>query len=331
MRPAPGSVIALTGATGFLGSHIADLLLAGGYRVRASVRATSNRRWIEGKDLDLREVDLTDAAACGEFLFGTAGLVHCAGVVSAPDEAAYRQANVTTTAALLEAARENWKAGEGVYLLISSLAAHGPAGLEAPARETDADRPITAYGRSKKAAEELVTGGGWPFRTAILRPPSLYGPRDTEFIPLFQAASRGITARIGTRMGGLSMVHGRDAARAALRLLETPGCAGTYFVDDGKAGYDWEEMARHLGTVLQRKVWRLTIPLGLLKIASKLATREKAASSPILNPDRLRDLDTPGWVCDGSKLVAEAGFAAEFDLNLGFTDTIVHLKDHGLL
>ncbi len=327
MRPAAGSLIALTGATGFLGSHIADRLLAAGYRVRASVRAGSNRRWIAGKELDLREVDLADGADCRNFLEGTAGLVHCAGVVSAPDEAAYQRGNVATTEALLAAADQVWPAGSGVFVLVSSLAAHGPAGLDSPAREDEPNRPITAYGRSKAAAEAAALEGNWPFRTAILRPPSLYGPRDAEFVPLFQAAARGITARIGDSMSGLSMVHGRDAARAAVELLESGSSAGVFFVDDGHRGYDWNEMAAALEQVVGRKVQQLYIPLGLLKFAAALTFPGVADRSPILNADRLRDLDTPGWVCDGSKLALETGFRAEFDLATGFADTVAHLKD----
>ena len=331
MTPTAGSVIALTGATGFLGSHIADVLLAAGYRVRASVRAGSNRRWVEGKELDLREVDLAAAGECADFLAGTAGVIHCAGVVSAAEEAVYQHANVATTEALLNAAAGAWPAGQGVFVLISSLAAHGPAGLCAPAREENPCRPITAYGRSKVAAETLLGDREWPFRTAILRPPSLYGPRDSEFIPLFKAARLGITARIGRTMSGLSMVHGRDAARAAVRLLETPAAHGAYFVDDGHAGYDWSALAGALEQTMGRKVWLLTIPLGLLKFAARLASAEAAARSPILNPDRLRDLETPGWVCDGGRLVRDTGFVADFDLASGFADTVRHLKDHDLL
>lgn len=330
MRPAAGSVIALTGATGFLGSHIADLLLAAGYGVRASVRAGSNRRWIAGKELDLREVDLGSVEDCRRFLAGTAALIHCAGVVSAADEDAYRRGNVLTTEALLAAADQEWPPGEGVFVLVSSLAAHGPAGMDAPAREGNPCRPITAYGRSKAAAEELVAGGHWAFRTAILRPPSLYGPRDTEFMPLFKAARLGITARIGRSMSGLSMVHGRDAARAAVRLLETPTAEGAYFVDDGHTGYDWPELAAALARTMQRRVWLLSLPLGLLKFLARLVPCRTAARSPILNADRLRDLDTPGWVCDGARLVRDTGFAPEFDLVTGFADTVRHLKDHDL-
>lgn len=317
-------VIALTGATGFLGSHIADVLLARGFLVRASIRTTSNLRWLEGKPVTTMQVDLSDAADCGRFLTGTTGLIHCAGVVSAASEEIYQAGNVTSTACLLEAAEAAWKETpeSPAFILISSLAAHGPAGLDNPAVETNPCRPITAYGRSKVAAESLLKERPWHFRTAALRPPALYGPRDREFLPLINMATRGWTGIMGREMEGLSLVDGRDAAAAAVTLLETESAAGVFFVDDGRKGYDWDALADALSRMAGRSIRTIRVPVTLLKIASFLAGPARAARSPILNPDRIRDLEVPGWVCDGSRLVQATGFAPRNDAVAGFTDTL---------
>ncbi len=316
-------LIALTGATGFLGSHIADTLLERGYRVRASVRATSSLRWLEGKSVETLPVDLTDPGDCRRFLQGTSGIIHCAGVVTAPSEEIYHRANVTTTARLLEAAATAWAGGEASpsFVLISSLAAHGPAGLDRPAVETDDCRPITAYGRSKLAAEELLLGD-LPFRTAILRPPSLYGPRDREFLPLFRLALRGWTGRIGRKITGLSLVHGRDAAEAAVALLETGSATGPFFVDDGRRGYDWSALAEVLTGMAGRRIRSFQLPLVLMKLVSFLAGPSRASRSPVLNRDRIRDLDSPGWACDGQHLTKVTGFRPRWDAARGFADTL---------
>lgn len=327
-----GRTVALTGATGFLGSHIADRLLAAGWQVRAAVRPTSNLRWLAGKPLDTVVADLADPDSCRRLVAGCAAVIHCAGVVSAGSEEAYRRGNVDTTRTLLEAAAEVWaprQPAEPVFVLISSLAAHGPAGLRAPATEESPCRPLTAYGRSKLAAEELVTGRPWPFRTAILRPPGLYGPRDRDFVPLFRAARLGWTVRVGRKLEGLSLVDGRDAAAAAVALLECPEARGVFFVDDGHAGYDWAELAAALSGAVGRRVRVLPLPLGLLKMAAAVAGRGRAARSPVLNPDRRRDLDSPGWVCDGARLRQVTGFRAAFDLATGFQDTVRNLSGQG--
>jgi nucleoside-diphosphate-sugar epimerase len=325
-----GLRIALTGATGFLGSHIADTLLARGYRVRASVRATSNLCWLEGKSVETVQVDLTDPGDCRKFLDDTSGLIHCAGVVNAPAEEIYQLGNVTTTVTLLEAAAHAWAGGRetAAFVLISSLAAHGPASLDQPAIETNPCSPVTAYGRSKLAGEKLLDTGDWPFRTVILRPPALYGPRDREFMSLLSLARRGWSGRIGRSMTGLSLVHGVDAAAAAVDLLETPTATGPFFVDDGQAGYGWNDLAAVLGQMAGRKVRVLPIPLGLLKFVSWLIGSKRASRSVVLNRDRIRDLESCGWVCRGDKLTAATGFRARYSAQAGFTDTLdFYLKE----
>lgn len=326
-------LIALTGATGFLGSHIADVLVDHGYQVRASIRASSNLRWLKGKPVQTVPVDLTDSAACADFLAGTDGLIHCAGVVSAPSAKIYNTANVTSTARLLEAAASAWAGREKstAFILVSSLAAHGPAGLGNPAVETDTNHPITDYGRSKLAAEELLADHEQTFRTAILRPPSLYGPRDAEFLPLIKLAVRGWTGRLGRSLTGLSLVDGRDAAAAAVALLECPTATGPFFVDDGRTGYDWPALAAALGVMAGRNIRTLTIPLGLLKLASTLIGRGRAARSPVLNRDRIHDLEAGGWVCDGSRLTAVTGFKAQRDAARGFTETLAFYRKENWL
>ncbi|MBE0567903.1 MAG: NAD-dependent epimerase/dehydratase family protein [Krumholzibacteria bacterium] len=322
-------IVALTGATGFLGSHIADALLAGGWSVRASVRPTSSLRWLAGKPVQTLVVDLTDPRDCARLLAGTAGLIHCAGVVAALDEAGFRHGNVATTAALLEAAAATWTEPlpdpAPAFVLVSSLAAHGPAPLERPAVETDPSAPVTAYGRSKREAERLVATAPGLFRRAVLRPPSLYGPRDRDFLPLLRLAHRGWTLRLGRRLGGMSLVDGRDAAAAAVALLATPAAEGVFFVDDGQRGYDFPALARALGEAVGRPVRLATVPLGPLRLWARLLP----GASPLLTPDRIRDLEQAGWVCDGSRLAAVTGFAAQRRATRGFAETMAFNREAG--
>ncbi len=331
------TLIALTGASGFLGSHIADILLSKGYAVRAAVRATSNLRWLEGKNIQTMIVDLENAVDCHSFLAGCQGLIHCAGRVTGSKEEQYQKANVHTTENLLSCAESTWRNNNNnnnnnqVFILISSMAAHGPAGLNNPGVETNTSAPITAYGRSKWAAEQAVNRDEWSFRRAILRPPSLYGPRDKEFLPLFKAATKGITARLGKSMTGLSLVHGWDAAAAAVALMECKQASGTFFVDDLHTGYNWNELAEILNATTGKKIRTLQVPLVLLKIAGAFLGHQRAASSPVLNPDRIRDLETPGWVCDGSLLSWTTGWQPKYSALTGFKNTMDFFKEQDWL
>lgn len=335
-----GGTIALTGATGFLGSHIADALLAAGYGVRAGVRPTSNRRWLEGKSLKAVTIDLRDDAACDRFLAGTAGLVHCAGVVVADDEAAYRAGNLHPTETLLRAAERTWGDDPAATVVfVSSLAAHGPATLSAPAREDQPPHPISAYGRSKRAAEQAVERAPGGFRRTILRPPSLYGPRDREFLPLYRAALHGWTLRLGGNLDGVSLVDGRDAAAAAVALLTTPNARGTYFVSDRNVGYDWDAIRSALARAAGRRLRRLDVPLGMVKAAAAVAglwrgvlgNAVRSGGGPMLNADRMRDLSAPGWVCDGSRLTRDTGFVPARDAANGFAEAMAHARQIGWL
>ena len=365
----------MTGATGFLGSHVCDVLLAAGSRVRAAHRPTSNQHWLHGKDLETVEVDLADPASLDRFLDGCTGVIHCAGVVMA-DEATYRRVNVEGTRLMLEAAS---RAGTvDAFVLISSMAAGGPAavvdqvattlmgpiggflaiigviilpisaggpaGLDAPRDETMPDAPITGYGRSKHAAEALLREANWPMRTVSLRPPSLYGPRDRGFGPLLRAGARGWTGRFGRRMQGLSLVHGADAAAAAVALLATGTATGFYYVDDGAGhhgpshpgrrwpwGYDFDEVRSVLTVLFARTVRSLAIPLGPVRLVSRLAPARVRNSSPVLNPDRIRDLDVAGWVCAADRLRRDTGWRPRHDLASGLRDTLDFYRRRGWL
>lgn len=357
-------LVALTGATGFLGSHIADRMILDGFRVRASARPSSDLRWLRGKPVEIQFVDFGAPDAVRRLVVGARWIVHCAGVMTAPDETIYRRINVDSTRTLLEVAAEEGAAE--AFLLISSLAASGPGSLAEPRREEQGCRPISAYGRSKLSAEALMRERAWPFRTVALRPPALYGPRDHEFMPLLRAARAGWTARFGTALSGLSMVHGADAASAVAALLAEPAAVGAYFVDDATPdgttpngtspgsgppdsaatdgapttadyaplctdhrharqhawGYDFDEIRDALQHVMDRRIRRLNLSLGPLRLASRLLGHGPLARSPLLNPDRLADLSAPGWVCSGERLLRETRFRPRHDLFTGMRDTV---------
>jgi len=333
---AAAPLAALTGATGFLGSHIADALLAAGWRVRASVRAASDTRWLRGKPVELADAPLApahaddptspdEAAALAAFTAGARCVIHCAGVVRARDAAGYRRGNTATTRRLLEASRTS---GAQAFVLISSLAAGGPATPGRPRTESDPDAPITDYGRSKLEAESLLAAD-WPFRTCALRPPALYGPRDAAFEPLFRAARWGVTARLGN-LRELSLVDGRDVAAAVVAAAGNDAAVGAFYVDDGRI-YGFDDLTAAVAAAWNRRVVTLPLPQGLLEFAARLAGPDRAMTLPLLAPDRLRDTAQAAWTCDGSRLRAAVGPPPARDLRRGFRETLAWLREEGRL
>jgi nucleoside-diphosphate-sugar epimerase len=335
-----GLAVAVTGATGFLGSHICEALSGAGCRVRAAHRATSSLRWLQDQPVETVLADLADPAALAALLAGCDAVVHNAGVVMA-HAATYARVNVEGTRALLAAAA---CAGTvRTFLFISSLAAGGPGTLAAPRDETMPDAPISGYGRSKLAAEALVLAGDWPFRAVVLRPPSLYGPRDRSFRPLLRAAARGWTASFG-RLRGLSLVHGQDAAAAVAALLVASAAEGIYYLDDGSGpqgprdpnrrwpwGYHRDELRGVLGGLFGRPVRNLAVSPRLLRLAAGLVPGRARLRSPALHPDRLADLSVEGWVCAAAKLQQDTGWRPRWELAAGLRDTLYFYRRQGWL
>jgi nucleoside-diphosphate-sugar epimerase len=262
--------IAITGGTGFVGSHLIELALAEGHQVNALTRrpqdAQTGVNWIEGA-LDQRE---SLAALCE----GCDAVIHVAGVING-DAHAFHQGNVVGTENMIAAA-----AGAGVarFIHISSLAAREPQ--------------LSAYGRSKRESEEpvIAAGGDW----TILRPPAIYGPRDREMFELFRFARRGV---VPLPSGGrLSIIHVRDLCRLILACLGNElSHARVYEPDDGRErGWGMVELARAIGRTVGKTVLPVPIPKLLLLGVSAL-DRLIRGGEVKLTRDRVEYFCHPDW------------------------------------
>ena len=187
------AVLAITGATGFVGSAALDVALEAGHTVRALTRRDQPVRagveWIKGT--------LEDHAALGQLCSGADAVVHIAGLTNTPDPAEFEAANVTGTDAMIAAAK-----GAGVkrFVFVSSLAAREPK--------------LSAYGASKARAETLVEASG--LQWTIVRPPAVYGPRDVDMFELFKTAKMGVVPL--PPGGATSIIHASDLARLLVAL-----------------------------------------------------------------------------------------------------------------
>ncbi len=266
--------LAITGATGFVGQALLDAALAGGADVRALARRAQAPRggveWIRG-DLEARD-------ALRQLVRGAEAVIHVAGVVNAPDAAGFEAGNVTGTLALIEAAK-----AEGVerFICVSSLSA----------REPD----LSAYGASKAKAEKLVRASGLDW--TIVRPPAIYGPRDTEMFEMFRLARWGVMP-MPPREGRASLIHVEDLARLLLALV--PGGEGVsqqvFEPDDGrKGGWSHYEMARAIGWAMGRRPWVLHLSRGSLERAAR-ADRFLRRDKAKLTLDRVGYMAHPDWV-----------------------------------
>ena len=305
----------ITGATGFVGSHIAEAFVGAGYRVRCGVRATSDTRWISDLPVELVPLDLSRPEDFDGALEGADVVVHAAGITRAQREEDYFLVNAEGTRRLAEAA-----AGSRVrrFVLIGSLAARGPDGL---ARVDGRDHPESAYGRSKLEAEAYLHALDERIIDAVaLRPVAIYGPRDTDFLPLLKMACRGFLVLSGE--GLLQPVYATDVARAALAAARKPVGFGPYPVAES-ASYSWQDVTAGLDAALGRRIHVVRLPAAAFELAGRAAERVAKArgSVPIFDERRARDLTVHTWTCDPSGTERALGWRAEVSLVEGLNLT----------
>jgi len=276
--------LALTGATGFVGSTLIEAAAETGTELKALTRrdqpARAGVEWVRG--------DLDHMAALRRLVRGTEAVLHVAGVVNAPDPAGFEAGNVAGTLNLIEACR-----AEGVqrFVFVSSLSAREPE--------------LSAYGASKARAEKVVMASGLDW--TMVRPPAIYGPRDTEMFEMFRIARWGLMP-MPPREGRMSVIHAADLSRLLLALVPGgEGVSGQMFEpDDGrKGGWSHYEMARAIGWAMGRRPWVIHLSRRSLERAAR-ADRAFRGHKAKLTADRVGYMAHLDWVVsEGAKPPSE--------------------------
>jgi nucleoside-diphosphate-sugar epimerase len=325
--------VLVTGGTGFLGSHVAEQLSSAGHHVVALVRRTSNRKFLSTlPNVELAEGSVEDRASVDRAARGVDAVIHSAGLVKARTEAEFFECNTQGTVNLLEAARAHAPNLER-FVHVSSLEACGPS-LDGHPVPLDQERPVTAYGRSKLAAEKAVTSRKADLPVVVLRPAAIYGPRDVEILEAFRAASRRQYPVIGDgRMLG-SYTYGPDCARACIRAIGADVPSGSvYFVDDGEA----LSMARAMGELLHEALGtaplvRFGVPFPVLRLASLgvEAYGRLRGRAVMLTREKVKML-SHHWVCDSKRTREELDWSPEVTFTEGLRRTARWYRENGWL
>jgi len=325
--------VLVTGGSGFLGSHVAEQLSTAGHDVVALVRKSSNRKFLSTlRNVELAEGSVEDRASIDRAMKGVDAVVHSAGLVKARTEAAFFECNTQGTVNLLDAAIEhapNLKR----FVHVSSLEACGPSldGLPVP---LDQEHPVTAYGRSKLAAEKEVVARRDRLPVVVLRPAAIYGPRDVEILEAFRAASRRQYPVIGdgTMLG--CYTYGPDCARACLQAILADIPSGSvYFVDDGEP----LPMARAMGELLHEALGtapllRFGVPFPVLRLASLgvEAYGRVRGKAVMLTREKVKML-SHHWVCESAKTRQDLEWAPEVTFDEGVRRTARWYQENGWL
>lgn len=300
--------VLVTGGSGFLGSHIAEQLAQGGHAVRALVRKRSNKKFLESLGVELAYGAVEDKDAVAEAAKGVDAIVHSAGIVKARTPSEFVATNVDGTRNLLEVALDHRKKIKR-FVFISSLAAHGPSSDGSPIPHDREPSPVTEYGRSKLAAERLVTDARDDLLVTTIRPPTIYGPRDTEFLAFFEAMAMGVLPVMGSGAQKLSIIYAEDAARACILAIEKDHPSGrAYYVEDGGA-YTTREMAALFG----KKPFHIPVPMPILRVAAfgNEVYGNIRKQARIFTRDKINEIVAPHWVCSADMIRKELGWAPE--------------------
>ncbi len=258
-------------------------------------------------------------------------VIHIAGVTKAKLPSEYFKGNVIATRNLLDISSRLPNIRK--FCFVSSLTAVGPSIDGRAPDERAVCRPITSYGRSKLEAEEACREYRSTLPLVILRPPTVYGPRDTDVLELFRTAKFGIQPSVGSKNKTLSLLFGPDLAEAIVEATISEKTAGnTYFVADPRI-YELSRIFDIIADLVGSRSRRLRLPASLVYSAA-VVTEFISFFGPkpaVLSVDKARDLAQDHWVCSPEALRRDIGYVAKTPAVEGLQKTYSWYRTSGWL
>lgn len=333
----------ITGASGFVGSHLARRLSKQGWDVRCLVRASSRTEQLASLGVELVQGSLADGESLDRAVHGVDVVFHLAGRTAAYRAEEFVRDNVDGTRAVVTACAS--AATSPTVVFVSSLAAGGPGTLESPRLEGDDRPPVSAYGRSKLAAEAAAreaAAGRVPL--SIVRPPMVFGQGDRASLQLFRSVRMlRIHAVPGLGKFSLSLIHASDLCdalervalhgeRAASQGDEGNAGAGVYYVA-GDRPVTYAELGKLAGRAAGWRVAATPAPRALFWFAGTVGeVMARVRRRPgLINFDKIRESMAAGWVCSDEKIRAQLGYRPAAPLETRLAETVAWYRAHGWL
>ena len=316
--------ILITGASGFVGSTLADEALNRGWEVTAAVRPSSDKSFLQDSRIKFLELNFNSSKDLAEKL-NQAGrfnyVVHSAGTTKAVNREAYFDVNAGHTQRLVEALRDPSVKPEK-FLFVSSLAALGPTSGDNLIQPNSPPNPVTSYGASKLAAQDyLQTLTDFPWIS--IQPTAVYGPRDKEIFIFINLVSKGFEFYIGTKPQKLSFIYVKDLVEMMLLSLEKGQVGKTYIASDN-INYTTDDLGKAVREAIGRKTFKLKLPLSIVGaiavISEKVGDWQKKAT--MLNREKMNELSAESWLCDPSETLTDLNFEPKYDLYAGMKEAV---------
>lgn len=309
------SPVLVTGATGFIGRRLAQLLLERGQPLRLLARDPRRLGTLAVADLaTVCKGDLLDNASLEPACQGCFAVINVAGAIAGRDQAAFDAVNAKGAADLYAAAE---RAGCRLFIQISSMAAVGPSPDGRELTEADSFAPLSAYGRSKRTCESMLLSKSSSCKVVVIRPPIVYGPSDTATLPLFKLGSRGFSLALSAPDPCYSIIYVDDLCQAILSALDCGASVaeGTYFAT-GESPTTLRAWGREICAAFGKEQRTLVVPRGLLTPVAAIASTfaRLSGGTPFFSPDKAREALVSSWTCSSANLRKQTGWAPKVSL-----------------
>lgn len=318
--------ILVTGASGFIGSFIVEEALRRGFETWAAVRGSSSREYLRDERIHFLELNLSSKEQLMEQLRGKDFdyVVHAAGVTKCLDKADFHRINTEGTRHLIDAIMAV-SMPIRLFIFISSLSIFGAIREQQPyeeIRESDTPQPNTEYGRSKLAAEQYLASTSLPY--VILRPTGVYGPREKDYFIMAKSIKQHSDFAVGFKPQDITFVYVQDVVQAVFLVLEKGKTGRKYFLSDGQV-YRSTTFSNLIHEALGRPWWiRITAPVWVLRVVTFFGEHIGRLTGKVtaLNNDKYNILKQRNWRCDIQPAIDELGYAPQYDLQRGVSETI---------
>ena len=325
--------ILITGASGFVGSFLITEALSRNLEVFAGIRKTSSKKWLQDPRINFVELNLSDRDALSSILASNKFdyVIHNAGLTKAIKASDLIKVNATYTHNLAVAAQFSESIKK--FTFMSSLAAYGTADYQADGVVSinSKPHPITSYGVSKLRGEEkLKSIEGLPWM--ILRPTGVFGPRESDFLNIFQTIQKGIALQVGFSEQKLSLIYVKDLARVVLDATLSNLTNKEYFVSDGRI-YSGSLFNDLISKSLGKSPITIKVPMGLVSVLARLSdiNSKITGKANILSRDKLPEIKSRNLDCDISNLVSDLNFQPNYTLEDALIETAEWYKKEGWL
>lgn len=313
----------VTGATGFIGSHLAEALIRQGFDVCCLVRKTSNLCNIEGLHLSMMEGDCADRESLSEVVKDVDYVFHLAGLTKARSDVEFFDANVKGTENIINAVLENNPYIKR-FVYLSSLAVAGPSLDGNPLKECCEPNPVSVYGRTKLEGEKIVFAHRDKIPVAIIRPPAVYGPRDKDLLIFFKMVRSGFIPYWGESY--YSFIYIDDLINVIiLSALNKEAEGEIFFVSDGNI-YSIDDIITAISNALQKRPIKIMLPKFLMPMIGFVSEKVKGIS--IINTDKIKEMKHTHWICDTTKAMEILKFAPRVNIREGAKWTADWYKIH---